>query len=110
MKSLLQPKRQFIIASATGATTIFAPTAFAKEATYSPKIIMMLISKLLTVFQSAGALLLAYAMIALILAMKNEDAESKVNAITQISIAIILITISGTVKTLMSAAGVTYTG
>lgn len=109
MKSLLQKKRKFIIASATGPAIMLTPTAFA-EATYSPKIIMKLIAKLLTVFQYAGILLLVYAVIALILSMKNEDAESKVNAITQISIAIVLITLSGTVKALMNAAGVTYTG
>lgn len=109
MKSLLRQKHQFIIASATWSAIMLTPTAFA-EATHSPKIIMKLIAKLLTVFQYAGVVLLAYAVIALILAMKNEDAESKVNAITQVSIAIVLITLSGTVKALMAAAGVTYTG
>lgn len=103
MKKFLPNKRDFLVASATGTSMMLAPTAFA---THTPPIILKLISKLLTVFEYAGIILLVYAVISLILALKNEDAESKVNAVTQISIAIVLLTLSGTVNTLLSAAGV----
>ncbi len=105
MKNLFPKKRDVLIASTTSASMILTPTAFA-EATYTPPIILKLIAKLLTVFWYAGLLLLVYAVISLIIALKNEDAESKVNAVTQISISIVLITLSGTVQTLLNAAGV----
>ena len=106
MKKIFPKKRDILIASATGCSMILTPTAFANHT--APKVLQM-ISKLLTVFTYAGVVLLAYAVIALILALKNEDAESKVNAVTQISIATVLITLSGTVNTLLSAAGVSGT-
>lgn len=106
MKKFLPKKRDILIASATSASMILVPTAFAS---HTAPIILKLIAKLLTVFWYAGIILLVYAVISLILALKNEDAESKVNAVTQISIAIVLLTLSGTVKTLLSAAGVTAT-
>lgn len=106
MKKIIPNKRDILIASAIGYSMILTPTAFASHT--APKI-LLLISKLLTVFTYAGILLLAYAVIALILALKNEDAESKINAITQISIAIVLVTLSGTVNALLAAAGVSGT-
>lgn len=109
MKKPFPSKRDILITSTISSSMILMPTALANTATYSPPIILKLISKLLTVFWYAGLVLLVYAVIALILALKNEDAESKVNAVTQISIAIVLITLSGTVNTLLAAAGVSGT-
>lgn len=103
MKKIFPTKRDVLIASATGCSMILTPTAFA---TKTSKKVLLMISKLLSVFTYAGIVLLAYATISLILALKNEDAESKVNAVTQISIAIVLITLSGTVNALLAAAGV----
>ena len=48
--------------------------------------------KILNVITSAGIILLAYSVIAFALAMKDENAESKANATTQIAVAIVMIT------------------
>ena len=106
MKKFLPNKRDFIIASTTITSMMLAPTAFAAQ---TARKVLLMISKILTVFSYAGILLLVYAVLSLILAFKNEDAESKVNAITQISIAIVLLTLSGTVNALLKAAGVSGT-
>lgn len=107
IKNFLPRKRDLIIASTTGSTMMLMPTAFA-SATHSYPIVLKIIAKLLEVFRYAGIVLLVYAVIALILAFKNEDAESKVNAITQVSIAIVLITLSSIIGSLMTAVGISH--
>lgn len=72
----------------------------------SVPIVLKLLGKMIDIFRAAGIILLVYAVIAFILALKNEDAESKVNAIMQMSISIVLITLSSIISPLLSSAGV----
>lgn len=67
-------------------------TAHAAEHTInSPQYITILIITLLKVFRGAGILLLVYSIFSIILAIKNEDVESKVNATSQFAVALMLI-------------------
>lgn len=73
-------------------TTIPSMTAHAAEHTInSPQYITILIITLLKVFRGAGILLLVYSIFSIILAIKNEDVESKVNATSQFAVALMLI-------------------
>ena len=72
----------------------------------SVPIVLKLLVQMIDIFRAAGIILLVYAVIAFILALKNEDAESKVNAIMQMSISIVLITLSSIISPLLSSAGV----
>lgn len=106
IKKLFQKPKNALIALSASSLPSLIPVAYAAdEATNSPPVVLELIQELLGVFQAAGLVLLVYAIIAFVLALKNEDAESKVNAITQLSIAIVLLTLSTTVSELMTAAG-----
>lgn len=100
-----QNKKQLSLAiTLASVTIILTPTAFAlTSVTY----IIKMIDLLLGVFRAAGLLLLVYAIFSFILSIKNEDAESKVNAIMHISIAIVLITLSSILSELFVAAGIT---
>jgi hypothetical protein len=104
MKNKLIPKkRDFIIASAALSNMLLTPTAYAYT---SVQIVVLLINSILGVFFYAGIVLLVYSVVAFILAMKNEDAESKVQAISQISVSIVCMTLSGTIRGLMAAVGI----
>lgn len=78
----------------------------ANAAPASVLIVLKLLGQMIDIFRAAGIILLVYAVIAFILALKNEDAESKVNAIMQMSISIVLITLSSIISPLLSSAGV----
>lgn len=85
------------------------PIANAYE-TQSVKHIVKLINALLAVFQGAGVILLAYSIIALILAFKDENAEAKVNASTQLGVAVFLVTFSTFLKQIGDSVGVSGVG
>jgi hypothetical protein len=98
--------RALLISSAVStAIPATAPLAFASsdDAKEIVQIIMKICSCLLTVFTGAGAILLAWGVMSFILALKDESAEGKVQAITQISLAITLLAFSGILKTLGNA-------
>lgn len=80
-----------------------APQAYALKSV--PKIVQ-LINALLGVFRGAGIILLVYSIIVLILAIKDENVDSKVQATTQIAVALVCITLSSIMRSLSSAAGV----
>lgn len=69
--------------------------------------IVEIIRTLLGVFTAAGIILLAYSIIAFAIAMKDENSESKVNATSQMVVAIVLITFSGTLAVIAKAVNVT---
>ena len=73
-----------------------------------PKIIQI-INSLLVVFRGAGVILLAYSIISLVLALKDENADAKVQASTQIAVAVVCITLSSIISTISNAAGVNMT-
>lgn len=97
-------KNILLCTGASAALQSLTPIVYAET---SVQIIVRLINELLTVFTGAGVLLLLYAIIALILAMKDENAESKVNAISQLGVAIVLITFSTILSQLAQSVGVT---
>ncbi len=68
--------------------------------------IVALIGVLIRIFQAAAGVLLAYGVVALVLAMKDENAEAKVNATTQIGVAITVLGLSTILRGLGSAVGV----
>lgn len=117
MKKLSFLKNSMIALSASNPLSAIIPTALAathggggidaangETVTYSAHTlkavadIVGIIQTLLGVFTGAGMILLAYSIIAFAIAMKDENAESKVNATTQMVVAIVLITFSGTLS------------
>lgn len=89
------------------------PTAFAApwgaggDPRASTTVVASIIKALMTVFRDAGVILLAYSLFNLIISIKNEDAESKVNAASQIAVAITCITMSSILQGFLTAMGVT---
>lgn len=89
------------------------PTAHADALTWeallkydSAQMAALLVTVLLDVFFYAGILLLVYAIIMFILALKDESADGKANAISKMSVALVCITFSTLINGLLSAAGV----
>lgn len=98
VKRVLRKFTNFIYcASISVIAQIGLPTAFAADTGggYSSlHYVVELINTLLKVFNAAGIILLAYSVFALIMAIKDENIESKVHATTQLVVAIVLITFS----------------
>jgi cellulose biosynthesis protein BcsQ len=78
------------------------PQAYALKSTDK---IVQLINALLRIFRGAGIILLVYSVIALVLAIKDENVDSKVQATTQIAVALVCITLASIMRSLSSAAG-----
>ena len=72
----------------------------------SVKIIVELIGSLLNIFLAAGIVLLAYSTFSLVLAVKDENIESKVQATSQLAVSLVLITFSSLLKGLASVVNV----
>lgn len=87
------------------AFTACCPQAYCEDPHSLPYIIKI-INVLLGVFRGAGLILLAYSVIALILAVKDENVDAKVQASTQIAVALVCITLSSIIRTLGNAADV----
>lgn len=113
MKRLSFLKNSMIALSASNPLSTIMPTAFAGGRTISGaqasavSYIVEIIRTLLGVFTAAGIILLAYSIIAFAIAMKDENSESKVNATSQMVVAIVLITFSGTLAVIAKAVNVT---
>lgn len=103
----------FLISAISAVASTTMPMAFAANASANAnkvvKEIIKICSCLLTVFTGAGVILLVWGVISFILALKDESAEGKVQAITQISLAITLLAFSGILKTLAKAMGLSVT-
>lgn len=106
LKKDINDKKHKFVALLMSHLILLTSVTVANAAPTSVPIILKLLGEMLKIFQAAGFVLLVYAIFTLILALKNEDAESKVNAITQISISIVLITLSSIIEPLLSSAGV----
>ena len=97
-------KKLFIALSSAAMLSItIVPKAHALKSV--PKIVEI-INALLRVFRGAGIILLAYSVIALILAIKDENADSKVQASMQMAVALVCITLSTIMKALAASVGV----
>jgi hypothetical protein len=71
----------------------------------SPPYILALISNTLRIFRDAGVILLVYSIFSMILAMRNEDTESKVNASTQLVVAIVCVSFTSIARGIISLVG-----
>lgn len=71
----------------------------------SPPYILALISNTLRIFRDAGVILLVYSIFSMILAMRNEDTESKVNASTQLVVAIVCVSFTSITRGIISLVG-----
>lgn len=60
------------------------------------------------IFRYVGILLLVWSIIQIVLAFKNDDADSKQKGMVLAIISIVLITISFVIKPILTAAGFTY--
>lgn len=67
----------------------------------------VLIGYILKIFQYLGALLLIWAIAQLVLAFKNEDADSKSRAMMMMMVALILVVLKPVVQAVLNAAGLT---
>lgn len=87
-----------------GSGTVGHPTG--TNSSPSVKKIVEIIKVLLPIFRGAGIVLLAWSAFSLIMAVKDENVESKVHATSQLAVAIVLITFSTLLSTLASYVGV----
>ena len=106
-KSINETKHKFVTLLMSHLILLTSVTVANAATPTSVPIVLKLLGQMIDIFRAAGIILLVYAVIAFILALKNEDAESKVNAIMQMSISIVLITLSSIISPLLSSAGVT---
>jgi hypothetical protein len=104
---LLNHLRNSALAMSAAAVTM-VPTAFAAslDAT-SAKIVKAILDLVQTLGLTIGIILLAWSVVMLILAFKNEDADSKSRAIMLLVVSIALIGIGGLIKPILQATGVT---
>ena len=97
--------RNSALAMSAAAVTM-VPTAFAAptlDAT-SKKIVQAILNLVQTLGLTIGIILLAWSVVMLILAFKNEDADSKSRAIMLLVVSIALIGIGGLIKPILNAA------
>lgn len=106
MKNKLKKYQNRLVMSSATLCGLFAPTAHASDLS-STDIIFLICASLIDVFFAAGIVLLVWSVVQLILAIKNEDAESKVQASSQIALAITIISFEGIFETLKAAANIT---
>jgi hypothetical protein len=71
----------------------------------SPPYVLTLIYNTLRIFRDAGVILLVYSIFSMILAMRNEDTESKVNASTQLVVAIVCVSFTSIARGLIVLVG-----
>lgn len=83
-------KKVALSASVLSVCGIAAPTAFADETTTN-KIVGSIIDVIVDIFKYIGIILLVWSVGMLILAFKNEDADSKSRAIMLLVVSIVLI-------------------
>lgn len=99
IKIMPVPVFMFIMAAA-GCLTGMPAYARAERAAKLMEILAGIVNIIATIIQAAGVLLVVYASGQLILSMKNEDADSKTRASTQLAVAVILICLPAIVKSL----------
>lgn len=88
------------------ASVAMVPTAFADVD--SNKIITTVINLVCDIALWIGIILLVWSIVMLVLALKNEDADSKSRAIMLIAVSVALIGIGGLLEPILEAAGFTY--
>ena len=92
----------------SAATVTMVPTAFAAPTldTTTKDIVKAILNLVQTLGLTIGIILLAWSVVMLILAFKNEDADSKSRAIMLLVVSIALIGIGGLIQPILQATGV----
>ena len=97
------------VASAT-ITSMLCPVAFANPVDKTADGIMgTIVGYVCSIFRYIGILLLAWSIGMLVLAFKNEDADSKSRAMMMLVVSIILICLKTVVSAILTAAGANLT-
>lgn len=116
MKKISKKIKKYMIAlSSICLIQMAVPTSFAADWGYggdprsSTNVIASIIQSLMVVFRGAGVILLAYALFNFVLALKNEDSESKVNAASQIALAITCMSMATVLKAILGSVSDTDT-
>ena len=100
-------KKVALCASVLSVCGIAIPTAFADEST-TDKIVGSIIDVIVDIFKYIGIILLVWSVGMLVLAFKNEDADSKSRAIMLLVVSLVLIGIGAFLEPILSAAGVSW--
>lgn len=85
------------------------PTAFATGDKTGDAVVNAILDVILKMAFYIGIILLAWSVVMLVLALKNEDADSKSRAIMLIAVSIALIGVGGLLKPVLKAANFTMT-
>ena len=89
------------------ATAIAAATPIALAAPTADGLINAILNVIFTIAGYIGILLLVWGIVVLVLAIRNEDADSKSRAVLFIVVAIVLICLGSVFKPVMDVLGVT---
>ena len=85
------------------------PTAFATGDKTGDDVVNAILDVILKMAFYIGIILLAWSVVMLVLALKNEDADSKSRAIMLIVVSVALIGVGATLKPVLGAAGFNMT-
>lgn len=100
-------KKVALSASVLSVCGIAVPVAFADEAA-TDKIVGSIIDVIVDIFKYIGIILLVWSVGMLVLAFKNEDADSKSRAIMLLVVSLVLIGIGAFLTPILEAAGVSW--
>ena len=94
----------------SAASACIAPTAYAADPSVdSDKLLSQFVSIVVQLARYIGVILLVWGVVMLVLAFKNEDADSKSRAIMLIAVAVVLVAMSTFLTPIFNAIGFTYT-
>lgn len=107
MKFLKHARNSVLAMSAASVSAM--PMAFAADDATGEKVINAVLDIILKMAFYIGVILLAWSVVMLILALKNEDADSKSRAIMLIAVSVALIGVGGFLKPVLETAGFNMT-
>lgn len=93
----------------SSAFVAMVPTAFASGSATGNKVVNAVLDVVFDMAFYIGIILLAWSVVMLILALKNEDADSKSRAIMLVAVSIALVGVGTLLKPILQAAGFTLT-
>lgn len=91
------------------ASVAMMPTAFAAGTTTGNAVVNAILDVVYMMAFYIGLILLAWSVVMLVLALKNEDADSKSRAIMLIAVSIALLCVGTLLEPILNAAGFTTT-
>ncbi len=91
------------------ASVAMMPTAYASGSTTGNAVVNAVLDVVFDMAFYIGIILLAWSVVMLILALKNEDADSKSRAIMLVAVSIALVGVGTLLKPILKAAGFTLT-